>query len=227
MCNLAKFSAFPFARAQTMCQISAKILKKARHRVRDPNHSCPQATKTDEVASTSAKRPVLDQVSRDYVPISTSPKKQKVLTRHQKEVKEKKRKERDVPMMYNSLDMNSQEPFAFSQVNSMMINKSFSGVRILPNMTPIFHAQLNLSQDSRSQDAASPIKAPAVAAPASPVTPFSSRRLLFLSPSPAANKLKTSNLARSIALIPVSSPDPPSSPLNTDDEVLSQVQTLT
>ena len=108
-----------------MCQISAKILKKARHRVRDPNHSCPQATKTDEVASTSAKRPVLDQVSRDYVPISTSPKKQKVLTRHQKEVKEKKRKERDVPMMYNSLDMNSQEPFAFSQVNSLMINKSF------------------------------------------------------------------------------------------------------
>ena len=201
-----------------MCQI------KARHRVRDPNHSCPQATKTDEVASTSAKRPVLDQVSRDYVPISTSPKKQKVLTRHQKEVKEKKRKERDVPMMYNSLDMNSQEPFTFSQVNSLMINKSFFRVRILPKRTPIF---LNLSQDSRSQDTASPIKAPAVAAPASPVTPFSSRRLLFLSPSPAANKLKTSNLARSIALIPVSSPDPPSSPLNTDDEVLSQVQTLT
>ena len=93
------------------------------------------------------------------------------------------RLDRNVPVMYNSLDVNSQEPFMFD-TNSQS--------QALPS-APV-----------------TPEKVVEVSPP-KPVTPgFSLRKMLFLSPQPnagASTEANQSVAAKTLATLPLSSPD--------------------
>ena len=97
--------------------------------------------------------------------------------------------DRDVPVMYNSLDVNSQEPMLFDM-------------------------------NSQSQTPISPEKEAPFLLP-KPTTPaFTSRNLLFLSPSAKKPAACQSVLAKSIALLPTTSPEPPAEDADKNNQTI-------